>query len=556
MTIINLITEQAQDKQGRLLATAALAGMSNVIALMLVHSVAQSPQTASAANFLAFAVVATTSVVTTRFSSHRTVALIEAALQRIISRVVGKIERTEFQRLEQIGTAAILDRVTENLAVISIASSSIGAILPSLCIFVFGCFYLFSLSPISFAFLVPLQITSIYLYRSRNAIARRLLDDEGKARIRFLGMLMDLLRGAKEIRFGRARTQDVLHDFKNNSKKLGRINSTTNQLFDDNTLFVTTNLYLLLAALAFVMPKHVEVNGALLSKLIATILFVWGSVQTVLGVYLYYVQSNDALENIDALEERLDGALKGNDDANDRTNPWPGKPGPIEFVNVEYSYASEHGDTQFHVGPLNLTIEPGEVLFVVGGNGSGKSTLLKVLTGLYTPSSGTLRAGNVVVDSRSADQYREMISVIFADFHLFSKVYGLLDVDPDVVHILLRQMQIDHKTSFQEGAFTQQNLSTGQKKRLAMIIALLEDRPLFVLDEWAADQDPEFRKYFYENIIPALKQKGKTVIAVSHDDRYFHHADRVLTMEYGQVRSIVHTGAPAKADNSASLASV
>ncbi|HRI63326.1 MAG TPA: ATP-binding cassette domain-containing protein [Polyangium sp.] len=540
-TIVQLIAEEANAKHSRLMATAVLAGLLNVGALILVNAVAHAPESASATNFLAFAIVAGASIVAARISGHRTVALIETALQRIVARIVGKIERTELQRLERIGAAEILDRVTDNVSVVSIASSSIGAILPSLCILAVGGLYLLATSPAAFAFLLPLQLVSVYLYRSRNALATRLLKEEGQARVRLLGMLTDLLRGAKEIRLGRARTDDVLRDFKSNSKDLGRINAKTNQLFDDNTLFVTTNLYVVLAALVFVMPKHVPIDSTRLSTLIATILFLWGSVQAGLGVYLYYVQSNDALANIDALEKRLEGALKQSDSEARRSDPWQGRLGPIEFVNVEYTYAADGGDTQFHVGPIDITIEPGEVLFIVGGNGSGKSTLLKVLTGLYTPTRGSLRVGDVVVDARNAEHYREMISVIFADFHLFSKAYGLLDVDPETVRVLLREMQIEHKTSFEEGAFTQQRLSTGQKKRLAMVLALLEDRPLFVLDEWAADQDPEFRKYFYENIIPALKRRGKTVIAVSHDDRYFPCADRVLTMEYGQVRSLVST---------------
>jgi len=134
--------------------------------------------------------------------------------------------------------------------------------------------------------------------------------------------------------------------------------------------------------------------------------------------------------------------------------------------------------------------------------------------------------------------YREMIAAIFSDYHLFSKAYGMLDANPDVVNKLLDQMQIAPKARFHEGEFSPRKLSTGQKKRVAMAIALFDDRPIFVLDEWAADQDPEFRKYFYEKLIPALKQKGKTVIAVSHDDRYFHCADRVVVLDAGKIRTI------------------
>ena len=71
--------------------------------------------------------------------------------------------------------------------------------------------------------------------------------------------------------------------------------------------------------------------------------------------------------------------------------------------------------------------------------------------------------------------------------------------------------------------------------RKALISALLEDREIYIFDEWAADQDPQFRKRFYEKIIPELKQKGKTIFAVTHDDHYWNLADIVVKMEYGRI---------------------
>ncbi len=68
-----------------------------------------------------------------------------------------------------------------------------------------------------------------------------------------------------------------------------------------------------------------------------------------------------------------------------------------------------------------------------------------------------------------------------------------------------------------------------------MIIALLENRPLLLLDEWTADQDPQFRLFFYTQLLPKLKSQGKTIVLINHDDRYFSTADRVIKMEYGQI---------------------
>ena len=174
------------------------------------------------------------------------------------------------------------------------------------------------------------------------------------------------------------------------------------------------------------------------------------------------------------------------------------------------------------------------MLFLIGGNGSGKTTLLKLLTGLYYPDSGTIALDERILDKTTYQAYRELFALIFDEFHLFDRLYGLDSINSKKVNDLLRLMELDAKTEVLDEGFTNIQLSTGQRKRLAMIVALLDDRPIYVLDEWAADQDPHFRKYFYDVLLYELKEQGKTIIAVSHDDRYFHVADRVLKMEYGQ----------------------
>lgn len=537
MNIYDLIGEESAFDRRKILVTAILAGTANACALLIINAAAHVPEAATLRSFVLFAPVALFSVLAARRTSHRTNGIIESALCRIRARLVEKIERTDFERRERIGSAELLDRITENLTVISSLAPAMGVILQSLCIFVFGVFYLLWLSPLTFAILVPIQFVAIQIYRSHTKRTHRLLKDHAKTRIEFLDTLMDLLKGAKEVRLNRARSRDLLDDFNHNSAKLADIAAETNHIFDDSGLFVTMNLYVLLGTIVFVLPQYVNMGPELTAKIVASLLFLWGSVHTGIGTYSAFVQSNEAIDNITKLEEKLDGLTPRNN-TKSQSDPWKGKPGRVEAIAVEYEYPAQEGETSFRIGPIDLVVDPGELVFIVGGNGSGKSTLLKVLTGLYTPTDGILQANGIAVLPHDAESYREMISVIFADFHLFSKAYGLLEVEPEAVKALLREMQIEDKTSFDNGEFTRQNLSTGQKKRLAMIIAHLDERPLFVLDEWAADQDPEFRKYFYECMLPALKRKGKTIIAVSHDDRYFHVADQVVTMEYGTIRSI------------------
>ncbi|MEM9491994.1 MAG: ATP-binding cassette domain-containing protein, partial [Myxococcota bacterium] len=173
----------------------------------------------------------------------------------------------------------------------------------------------------------------------------------------------------------------------------------------------------------------------------------------------------------------------------------------------------------------------------------GKSSLVCLATALYHPEAGEIRVDDTLVDRTNIKGYRELFSAIFASFHLFDRLYGMPQVPRPVVRRLLEKMNLESKTDFVDGRFTNLELSTGQRKRLAMIVALLEDKPIYVFDEWAAEQDPQFKEYFYDELLPELKQNGKTIIVVSHDDRYFHIADTLIKMEFGR---IVETTKPAK----------
>ena len=171
----------------------------------------------------------------------------------------------------------------------------------------------------------------------------------------------------------------------------------------------------------------------------------------------------------------------------------------------------------------------------MGGNGSGKSTLLKVISGLYYSSTGSVFINGKEIDIA---QYRYLFSAIFTDFHLFDRLYGLTqDIDQKKLNNLLKIMELDHKLSYKDNRFTTLDLSTGQKKRLAMVVSMMEDKPIYIFDEWAADQMPHFRDYFYYYLLPDLRNKGKSVIAVTHDDDYYHTADRVLKMDYGHLKT-------------------
>jgi putative pyoverdin transport system ATP-binding/permease protein len=193
----------------------------------------------------------------------------------------------------------------------------------------------------------------------------------------------------------------------------------------------------------------------------------------------------------------------------------------------------------FLLGPISLALRPGEITYIVGGNGSGKSTLAKLITGLYFPLDGAVRLNGVAITPQNSEWYRQHFSAIFTDFHLFESYLGFSQSNLDSeVEDYLRQLQLDHKVQVNNGVLSTTQLSQGQRKRLALLTAYLEDRPGYLFDEWASDQEPLFRDLFYKQILVKLKERGKTVIVITHDDRYFHLADHLVKLDYGKVEPI------------------
>ncbi|HTU58305.1 MAG TPA: ATP-binding cassette domain-containing protein, partial [Polyangiales bacterium] len=210
----------------------------------------------------------------------------------------------------------------------------------------------------------------------------------------------------------------------------------------------------------------------------------------------------------------------------------------LELRAVHYSYPARDGDGDggFAVGPLSWTLQRGEIVFVIGGNGSGKSTLARLLSGLCEPTGGELRLDGESIEPARYASLRGLFSAVFSDFHLFKHVLGAEGAaDADAAGEWLERLGLREKVAIADGRLSDLKLSTGQRKRLALLLGVLEDRPILLLDEWAADQDPMFRRVFYLEILPQLKAAGRTIVAITHDEAYFGVADRILKLDSGRL---------------------
>ncbi|WP_024278657.1 cyclic peptide export ABC transporter [Xanthobacter sp. 126] len=283
---------------------------------------------------------------------------------------------------------------------------------------------------------------------------------------------------------------------------------------------------LLIAAHGALGMDSVALSGAVI-----VLLYVRGPIELLGSALPMLDQARIALERIARLSQALADSEPGLMLAK-RAAKAPPTFTSITLTAIIYRFPAMEG-APFVLGPLDLRLERGELVFIVGANGSGKTTLVKLLLGLYAPSSGTVWQDGVAVTAERRDDYRQLFSPIFSDYFLFDEI--ACDLREGAASALLERFDLAGKVSLEGGRFSTTDLSTGQRKRLALVEALLERRPILITDEWAADQDPDFRRLFYEELLPELKREGRTLIVVSHDDRYFHLADRIVRMAEGRI---------------------
>ncbi len=516
-----------------------LAGLANAGLLAIINAAANARGETSDGRLLAtFALTIGVYLYAQRSILFTTIAEVEKLLSDIRIRVADRIRRAELEALDHVGRSEIYGIVSRETQNISQAAATLITALQSMLMVLFSIAYIAILSRTAFFITVGMIWLALVMHFRRATELRTLLTDAQRKENEFLGVLGHLLDGFKEVRMSRARSADVFQHLRSISGSVESVKQRAGTRFSAHYVMTQAMLYVLLAAIVFLLPKINPGYEDLVPKLTAAILFIIGPLGAIVGAIPLYSTANVAATNIFLLEETLEEStsheVNGNGEA---AHPAAFK--HIEFRRATFQYA-DRGQGAFRLGPVDLRVTSGETLFIVGGNGSGKSTLLKTLTGLYHPQSGAITMDDTLLTPESATWYRSHFTPIFGDYHLFDRLYGLGDVPPERVNELLVLMQIQDKTAFEHGRFTNLDLSTGQRKRLALIVALLEDRPILVLDEWAADQDQVFRQFFYETILPDLKRQGKTIIAATHDDRYFGVADRVVKMEYGEL--VPYTG--------------
>ena len=450
-------------------------------------------------------------------------------------RLINKIFLTSYQSFEQMERGRVFATLGEDTGqvarVANILAGLVTNFITASCAFV----YLFTIAfwAAAVTLVVVAAIATLYYYASGKA--RAFFEIARDTRNDYMELLNGLLDGYKELRiryFKRKKyikeMDDVTHTF---SSKMG----IANIKFINSFLVGESLLLIVLGSVSFAIPRlFPEITTFTLMSFIMVLLYLIGPVNVILNAIPPITQIRVAWARVARFQRDIPADIERGDIPDmgvERKSV-----SRIKAKGVTFTYKNENQDKAFSVGPIDFEARKGEITFIIGGNGSGKTTLAKLLTGLYAPDEGYIQIEGKEIDNQYPGEY---FSTVFSDYHLFKRLY---DVDKDRVQMeggnYIKLLQLEDKVTVDGEKFSTINLSGGQRKRLALLRCYLENAPIYLFDEVAADQDPEFRKFFYRDLLQRMKKEGKIVIAITHDDHYFDVADRIVKMDMGKIDTL------------------
>ncbi|WP_412066549.1 cyclic peptide export ABC transporter [Rhizobium sp. SYY.PMSO] len=454
-----------------------------------------------------------------------------AALRKDIS---ARILRAPMAALEAHRSWRLMSVLTGDVDTVSAFTFNFSSYAIALAIIIGSLAYLLSLSTVVFL----MAVVSLALGIVINMISQRIwIRDYQEVRVaqdELHKQYRAITDGAKELKISRPRRERVFGVLLSGAAdRIAALKSRAMRLHWTADA-AGSAVFFVMIGLLLAGRNQLGIDSTVISGAIIVLLYVKGPVEQIAGALPVFDQARISFARIAALSAELDQHEPNIPlSAAAEVNATVPAIQSIELRGVTYAFSAKGDIAPFVLGPIDFTIRAGELLFIVGENGSGKTTLIKLLLGLYMPQQGLLLHDGMVVKPEDRDRYRQLFSTIFSDYYLFDDlVYGTL---PEAAGPHLQRLGIAHKVKLDGDRFTTTDLSTGQRKRLALVQAWLEQRPVIVTDEWAADQDPDFRRVFYEELLPELKAMGRTLIVISHDDRYFHVADRIVRMADGRI---------------------
>ncbi|EDN70228.1 ABC transporter ATP-binding protein [Beggiatoa sp. PS] len=539
MNLLEFIDNESGTSKSQIISMALLSGFANGLLLAIINFASDlvSNHELQLGYFFIYLMAFGLYVYTQKYAFSQATMTVESIIHKMRLRITDKLRRTELRFIENSKRGEIYIRLTQDSNLISQSALTLLSAGQSAMVLFFALLYLSWLSPMSFLITALFLGMAIFFYLSHHQHLAQQLHTATQNEAAFFETLNHILEGFKEIKVNREQSDALFNQLETLSQKNKnlKVNVGNQQVAD--LMFARTSFYFLLAILIFIIPFFHVTHADDIYKIAATILFILGPMTFIVTTLPILSRTRVALENLYALEVELEAnLLKTNKKSALLSAPVPiSEFQMIRFEEVIFHYQNNNQQSLFSLGPINLTLNKGEILFITGDNSSGKSTFLKLLVGLYYPSTGDLYWNNEIIEPANYPSYRELFSMMFSDFVMFDKLLGLSTIDEQTLNQQLRLLELEQNTQYQDGVLTHFHLSHGQKKRLAFLATVMENKPIYIFDELAIDHDPHLRKYFYEVVLKEFKKQGKTIIAVVHDDKYFDMADRVLKMENGKL---------------------
>jgi putative ATP-binding cassette transporter len=540
---LRFVVQRSKTATWLMVSAGVMSGLLSAGVLALINYVLHHSSDHSLFMVLGFVVLVGGKLLSNLWSQLLLVRFSQDTILDLSLSLCAKIVRAPLRGSERRGAGNMLVTLTDDVSWVTWAIQCFPQLIMNAAV-VLGCgFYLAWLSWGTFLGVVGVTALGALGYQWLHTSAFSVISAARQARAELFGHFRSLTDGLKELLMHRARRQEFVNqEVRKAADSYRRMNveATRRQVLAES--WTQVSFYSLVGFIVFLFPSLVTVSPEVLTGYVVAVLYMMGPIWSIIGAVPTIERGQVALENIERLGVSLDadGEVAQTVELGDLDAEIPPV---VQWNEVVFSYGKEKGtEAPFALGPISLELHPGELVFVIGGNGSGKSTFVKVLTGLYQPTEGNVTLAGRMITEANCEWYREHFSVVFSDFHVFHKLLGQSDSQSErLAPQYLRLLHMEKKVTVHERTFSTLDLSQGQRKRLALVTAYLEDRPIYVFDEWAADQDPQYKEIFYKTLLPELRERGKLVVVITHDDRYFHLGNQVIKLEDGKMVEYLNT---------------
>lgn len=539
MQVLELLFRQFKLRGLAILLLSGLTAFARIIAIEICGSATREGLSTAMDfhRFVLLGVVVILFILASRYTFHLVSSCLNRGLEGVVDRLVALFANADLAKLERLGLPDVGGKVfRESGALRRLHYSVVLGFFRSVFIVLILAYVLYKSITIG-AIVVGLLGSVVFLVgRWRDGTAAS-LDETAASESHSHQLLEQLMQGFAAVKLHRPRRQAVLEAIHGSFSETSRSRGSVARFFHDQRFVVETWLYLPLGLVVYISIDLLHLPRDVVLELALAMVFLFRSLILSLEEAPKLILANQSVASLSELEAQLVRCQPVTQSSNRANKTDFGRDfKTLEYRDVSLAVIDAGGHEVFDVRINQFRLRAGEVVFLVGENGSGKSTLLTLLAGLYEPTTGEIRLNGRVVGAGDWRAYREWVAAVWADPWLFDREYGAVDPKESEVAQWLKMFGLEGVTHYENGGFTARKLSTGQHQRLALVSALMQRRPVLVLDEWTAGQDPEFVEHFYHRILPKLRARGLTIVMAHHDQQYEGFADRVIRLDGGRVK--------------------